>query len=131
MGSYIEVNDTLQITTEQGFPVSVLDLERHERRPITLAEVKGQVFSFRDKPGARFFLLDPVRVYLVHNTAGRWLFWGRIFVQSQTIEKKLDPKDSWTGEWTTSGTYKIVDIYEPDYQKLFSSREATVASGYD
>jgi hypothetical protein len=30
MGSNIELNDTLQITTEQGFP-DILDLERHKK----------------------------------------------------------------------------------------------------
>jgi len=32
MGSYIEFNDTLQLTTEQGFPAE-LDLEKHLQEP--------------------------------------------------------------------------------------------------
>lgn len=29
MGSHIELNDTLQITSEQGFPENVLNFEKH------------------------------------------------------------------------------------------------------
>ena len=126
MGSYIEVNDTLQITVDQGFPADILDLERHRQGKISFFDVKEQIFSFQRKPGARFFLLDPVRVYLVHNIDGRWLFWGRIFIQSQTISKAMTIDGRWSGAWETSGTYRIVDLYEPDYQALFSAREATV-----
>jgi hypothetical protein len=126
MGSYLEINDTLQITTEQGFPVEILNLERHLQTSITLDEVRDRVFSFHDKPGARIFHLDPVRVYIAHNIDGQWLFWGRAFIQSQTIAKKLNVNGVWTGEWVTSGTYRIVDLYEPDYQKTFTAREARV-----
>ena len=49
MGSLIELNDTLQITTEQGFPAE-LDLEKHKANPITLQDVKDKVFEFKDKP---------------------------------------------------------------------------------
>ena len=87
MGSFIELNDTLQITTEQGFPVDVLNLERHIQEPVTLEDVRGKSYSFIGKPRARIFQLDPVRVYYVHNIEGKWLFWGRIFIQSQTIQK--------------------------------------------
>ena len=34
MGSTIIFNDTLQITAEQGFPVQLLDLERHQANAI-------------------------------------------------------------------------------------------------
>ena len=44
MGNYIEVNDTLQITEQQGFPVDVFDLENHLKTPVTLEDVRGRVF---------------------------------------------------------------------------------------
>lgn len=131
MGSLLELNDTLQITAEQGFPVAVLDLERHRKEPITLDAVKGQVFSFQKKSKARFFQSDPVRVYLVQNTAGKWLFWGKAYIQSQTIAKRLDAQGNWVNEeWETSGTFIIADIYEPGYQEAFTRREAPPGLSY-
>ena len=57
MGSYIEVNDTLQITVAQGFPADVLDLARHQAAPIPLQAVAERTFSFRGKANARIFHL--------------------------------------------------------------------------
>ena len=37
MGSEIEMNDTLQITSEQGFP-SELDYEQHQNNPFTVKD---------------------------------------------------------------------------------------------
>lgn len=125
MGSMVEINDTLELTTDQGFPADVLDLQKHLKKPITLADVKDRIFSFKDKPAARIYQLDPVRVYYVHNINGKWLFWGRVFIQSETIYKKLDASGNWkAGDWLTSGTYKIIDVYNPDYQKKFTLHEA-------
>jgi hypothetical protein len=124
LGSPIELNDTLQITTEQGFPEDILNLTKHRETPITLNEVKGQLFTFKGKDGARLFHLDPVRVYLVHKLDGKWLFWGQALVQSQKIEKQLTQNGTWDGEWITSGTFTIKEIYEPDYQKIFTLRES-------
>ena len=131
MGSTIELNDTLQITTEQGFPRELLDLERHVNSPISLELVRDRVFKFCDKPNARFFQTDPVRVYLVHNINGKWLFWGRIYIQSQMISKQLESDGSWVeGKWLTSGSFKIVDLYPPDYQRIFTLREAPTGKSY-
>ncbi|NMH89917.1 hypothetical protein [Flavivirga algicola] len=125
MGSFVEINDTLQLTTEQGFPVHVFDLEKHQKTPITLKDVEGMVFEFKDKPSARIFQLDPVRVYFVHNIDGKWLFWGRVLIQSQHIQKVLNSDGSWDGEsWKTSGTYTILNVYDPEYQHTFTLNEA-------
>jgi len=131
MGSYVELNDTLQLTTEQGFHADLLDLERHRRDPITLGDVRNQTFEFHDKPSARIFQLDPVRVYYVHNIGGKWLFWGRVLIQSQTIEKALDASGAWSeGDWKTSGTYRILDLYAPNYQETFTRHEAPPDRNY-
>lgn len=125
MGSIIEINDTLQITADQGFPSTLLSLEKHLKEPITLSEVKGKVFSFAKKDRARIYQGDPVRVYLVQNIDGKWLFWGKIYIQSQTISKKLDAQGNWLADqWETSGTFIIVDLYEPLYQREFTIRES-------
>lgn len=125
MGSYIEINDTLQLTTEQGFPVDVFDLEAHRKKPVTLHDVEGKVFDFKNKPSARIFQLDPVRVFYVHNIDGKWLFWGHVLIQTQTIEKKINSEGSWIeGTWATSGTYTIEKIYDPEFQEVYTRNEA-------
>ena len=85
----------------------------------------------RTSPQPEFFQLDPVRVYYVHNIDGKWLFWGRVFIQSETIYKNVDAKGGWKeGDWLTSGTYKIIDIYDPKYQKAFTLHEAPADRNY-
>ena len=130
MGSPIELNDTLQITTEQGFPEDVLNLSRHQKTSIAIQEVQNQHFSFSNKDGARLFHLDPVRVYLVHKLDGKWLFWGQALIQSQKIEKKLSDKGIWDGDWVTSGTFIIKKIYDPEYQEIFTRNETPPGKSY-
>ena len=125
MGSYVEINDTLQLTEKQGFPVDIFDYDRHQKNPVRLEEVEGKVFSFQNKSSARLFLLDPVRVYFVQNIDGKWLFWGRILIQSQKIEKEFNEDGSWDGEsWKTSGTFTVLTVYDPEYQRTFTLNEA-------
>lgn len=131
MGSMVEINDTLQLTTEQGFPADLLDLKKHQKHPIKLGDVQDTILEFTGKPSARIFQLDPVRVYYVHNIKGKWLFWGRVFIQSETIYKNVDAKGKWKeGDWLTSGTYKIIDIYDPEYQRVFTLHEAPPDRNY-
>lgn len=125
MGSYIEINDTLQLTTEQGFPADVFNYESHKLNPVTLDHVKDRIFQFRDKPAARVFQLDPVRVYFVHNIEGKWLFWGHVLIQSVTVEKALALDGTWNGkDWKTSGSFRLSKVYDPEYQHWFTEREA-------
>lgn len=130
MGSNVEVNDTLQLTNDQGFPAAILNLTGHIQKPVTLSDVADKTFQFANKPGARLFHLDPVRVFLVHNIDGKWLIWGKVLIQSQTVHKELNTAGTWTGEWLTSGTYKIIDLYEPDYQRTFTRRESPPGKSY-
>ncbi len=131
MGTMIEVNDTLQLTAEQGFPAKLLDREKHCKKPVRPEAVAGRIFKFHDKPVRRIFQLDPVRVYFVQNIGGKWLFWGHVFIQSLTIAKRLAPDGSWKeDDWVTSGTFLITEIYEPDYQKEFTLREAPADRNY-
>jgi hypothetical protein len=117
MGSFVELNDTLQITTEQGFPEKFLNLEKHRKKPITLDVVKGKVFEFHNKPSARIFQISPTRCFLVHNINGKWLYWGKIIIIEQTIRGETRETQ------TTSGKFKIIEIYDPKYQEEITKHE--------
>lgn len=141
MGSIFDVNDTLEITTEQGFPADILNLERHQRDPITLDEVEGKVFHFTGKVNPRVFQLDPVRVFFYHNIptsdgGTKWLAWGEVLIQSLTIEKNPDAvhrskiNESDPSQWVTSGTYTILKIFDPEYQKIFTQHETPAGFSY-
>lgn len=129
MGTKIEFNDTLVITTEQGFPSDVFDLEKYVKNPVTIDSLQDKLFHFQ-KDEARFFHLDPCRVFLVQNIAGKWLHWGQIVIQSQTVEKVFDAQGQWQNEWKTSGTFKIVKVHAPDYQKLVTVNESPAGKSF-
>ena len=87
MGSLVENNDTLEITVAQGFPSDIFDLSKHLVTPVTIEEVGDRLFNFHDKPDRHIYQFDPVRVFLLQNINDRWLFWGKAYIQSQTISK--------------------------------------------
>lgn len=110
MGSYIEINDTLRITKEQGFPAE-LDLLTHLQDPYQLTDVEDKIFSFTSKPSIRIYKVPPVRNFLVEDVDGKWVYWGLCFIQS--IQH-----DYISGE--TSGTFKIVRLNTPEeMQQMF------------
>lgn len=129
MGSNIEVNDTLQLTREQGFPSEWLTLAAHLKDPCTAEKLKGKTFSF-NKEDARLFHLDPVRVFLVENIAGKWLFWGHALIQSQHLRKRNPGPDWKAGDWETSGTFIIAKIYAPEFQKLATINQSPPGKSY-
>ena len=104
MGTYIETNDTLQITREQGFPKE-LQYDRHLIKPFTADDFKDVIFEFKDKPNIRIYHRPPVRNFLVENINGKWLYWGLIHI----IEINHDYIKG-----TTSGKYKIIYINTPE-----------------
>lgn len=108
MGSYIEMNDTLQITKEQGFPEE-LNYKKHIKCPFTAEDFKDKIFEFQDKNNIRNYHMPPVRNFLVENINGKWLYWGLIHmleVQHDYVHKK------------TSGKFKIVYINTPEEMKM-------------
>lgn len=104
MGSIIEINDTLQITTYQGFP-SELKLEKHLENPYKAEEFADNIFEFHNKSGIRIYKLPPVRNFLVENRDGKWIYWGLIHVL-EVIHDNI--------EKATSGKYKIIYINTPE-----------------
>lgn len=107
MGSIIEINDTLQITKEQGFPEE-LNLEKHLQKPFKAEDFKEKIFEFRNKSGIRVYKSPTVRNFLVENREGKWIYWGLIHIteiQHDYVNK------------STSGKFKIIYIYTPEEMK--------------
>ena len=104
MGGFIELNDTLQITTKQGFPKE-LNLNKHLKKPFKSSDFKGKVFEFVNKPNIRIYQAPPVRVFLVHNINDIWLYWGLI----EMIEIRWDMVKK-----ISSGKFRIVKIFTPE-----------------
>jgi len=107
MGTFIETNDTLQITKEQGFPLE-LNLEIHLKNTITADVFSEKVFEFKDKPNIRIYQQPPVRNFLVENKDGKWIYWGLIHI----LEITHDYKNK-----TTGGKFKIIYINTPEEMK--------------
>ncbi|MDO8598589.1 MAG: hypothetical protein Q7S02_00605 [bacterium] len=104
MGSMVEINDTLQLTREQGFPAA-LDLEIHLKTPYTAEDFKEKVFEFKNKSGIRLYKAPPVRNFLVENRGGKWIYWGLVHVLEMTHHYENN---------STSGRFAITYIYTPD-----------------
>lgn len=107
MGSFIEINDTLQITKEQGFP-NELDYEKHCKQNFFASDFQGQIFEFHDKPSIRLYKLPPVRNFLVQNINGKWIYWGLVHILEITHDNLNQ---------TTSGKFKIIYINTPEEMK--------------
>ena len=120
MGSFIELNDTLQLTSEQGFP-SELELQKHLKKPFTAHDFTGRVFEFYGKPNMRIFHPAPTRCFLVHNINDKWLYWGHCHITEQTIHADTN---------TTSGKFIITQIYTPEHQHSMSRYEASAGNEF-
>lgn len=107
MGTSIEINDTLQITREQGFPPE-LDLDIHLKNKIIADNFTDKVFEFKNKPNIRIYHQPPVRNFLVENRDGKWIYWGLVHI----LEITHDYKNK-----TTSGKFKIIYINTPEEMK--------------
>lgn len=107
MGSFIEINDTLQITKEQGFPNELL-LEDHFKNPFKAEDFNSKIFEFKDKEGIRLYKIPPVRNFLVENRDGKWIYWGMIHITRIVYDYE---------KRTTSGKYKIIYINTPEEMK--------------
>ena len=110
MGSEIEINDTLKISKERGFPKE-LDFDNCN-------SFLGKEFEFWNE-GERLYHRPPTRVFLVEEIGGKWLYWGHALVISQTIEKEI-----------TKGRFKIIKIYNKEYQKQITIEESPESKSY-
>jgi hypothetical protein len=108
MGSTLRVNDTLQITPVQGFPVD-LDLARHLASPIAAADVADRIFAFSDKGGIRCFQQPPILNFLVENRDGMHVYWGLIAM--------IDVRHDYLAN-TTSGRFRIELLYLPEQMRM-------------
>lgn len=124
MGSYIELNDTLRITTEQGFPEDELDLKRHREAPLKANDFSDREFEFHDKSGARVYHPAPCRNFLVHYIDGKWLYWGKIVMLEQTINGESRETQK------TSGKYRITEIFDPNYQVEHTKHNSPPGKSY-
>lgn len=107
MGSFIELNDTLRITKEQGFP-DFLDINKHLESPYTMKDVDDKEFVFTSKDKIRVYQQPPVRNFLVEYIDAKWLYWGLCFI----TEIRHDYVNG-----VTSGKYKIVRLNTPEEMK--------------
>lgn len=108
MGSLFELNDSLVITREQGFP-GELKLETHLENPYKTEDFSNKVFEFKNKKDVRVYQAPPVRVFLVEKTeTGKWIYWGLVHILEVTsdYQNKL-----------TSGKFKIIHLYSPEQMK--------------
>ncbi len=112
MGSPIEINDTLKISKERGFP-ECISLDDHLAHPDKSFElVRGKVFDFWN-PDERLYPRLPTRAFLVEEISGDWLYWGHVHIREQTISANK-----------TRGKFEIVTVYDPLYQYLATLNEA-------
>ncbi|MBS3137676.1 hypothetical protein J4232_04540 [Candidatus Woesearchaeota archaeon] len=120
MGSAIEFNDTLQLTTEQGFPRELI-LAAHLKKSLTAADFEGKVFQFH-KQNMRLYHPAPTRVFLAHNIDGKWLHWGKVHILEQTIHAETQ---------STSGKFRIVQIYSLEFMKVKNKEDVDVDKQFD
>ncbi len=107
MGSFIEINDTLQLTSAQGFPKE-LNLEEHLKVSFSAENFKDKIFEFKNKPEIRVYKIPPVRNFLVENRNGKWIYWGLVHIVETTCDyiNKI-----------TSGKFKIIYVNSPEEMK--------------
>lgn len=104
MWSFIETNDTLQISKKQGFPKE-LNYEIHKDKPFDALTFQDKIYEFKDKKNIRIYQIPPVRNFLVENINWKWLYWWLIHI----LEVNHDYIN-----WLTSWKFKIIHIYSPE-----------------
>lgn len=107
MGSLIEINDTLQITKEQGFPAE-LKIEEHLKTPYQLKDFKDKIFEFKGKDKIRVYKAPPVRNFLVENINGKWIYWGLCHILQVTHDY---------ANQSSAGKFKIIYLNTPEEMK--------------
>ncbi len=94
----LTINDTLQLTAEQGFP-NKLELNAE--------------YSF-EKDKRRLYRLPPARVFLVHNKNGKWDYLGEALITQLTILPLVEK---------TIGKFKLVKLYSEEHRKVLNENQ--------
>ncbi len=68
-------------------------------------DFEGRVFEFKNKDGIRVYHAPPVRVFLVENRNGKWIYWGLVHVLEVVHDQVAR---------TTSGKFRIIYLYTPE-----------------
>jgi len=111
MGSPIKINDTLKISKERGFPNLVFEGDN--------SDFIGKEFNFWNA-GTRLYNVPPSNVLLVQEMRdGKWLYWGHAHIIEQTITQEK-----------TFGKFKIIKLYDSEYQKLVTINESPEGKSY-
>ena len=91
MGNFVEFNDTLQITTEQGFPADVLNLGEVNDTEAAFQRVKDVLFSFSGKSGQGFITSTPYGFVSSITLMGSGCFGGTRSSNPKRLASKLGP----------------------------------------
>ena len=105
MGSLIEINDTLKLKRDKGFPDNIKLGKKYH-------------FSINEK---RLFHLKPIRVFLVEEIGEMWNYIGHVFI----LELKIDAVQN-----ITSGFFEVVQLYSNEYRKFVNMFEPPKDKGF-
>jgi len=105
MGHVIEINDTLKLTRDAGFP----------QNPHL-----GSRYSFTVS-GRRLYNLSPTRVFLVEEVEGTWNYVGHALILEQTIDTLRDE---------TRGIFEVSLLYPRQYVESVNTFEPPVGRTY-
>jgi hypothetical protein len=106
MGSLIELNDTLKLKRNAGFPPDIRE---------------GAMYEFAID-GRRLYNLNPSRVFLVEEVDGKWNYVGHALILTQCIDTVNDK---------TTGRFQVTRVYPQDYVRLLNEFEPPMGRGYD
>ena len=101
MSSYIEKDDFLVLSKEEGFP-KVLDIEKHKISPIDFETIRDQVFEFKNVNKILYFSSEPVNIPFGEVKDNNYIFWGQISL--------LELKHNYVNN-TSSGKFKITMLF--------------------
>jgi hypothetical protein len=113
-----EINDTLNLTCEHGFPSDLKFRDNLRDHAKVLRNFIGKEYGFF-RPGLRLFHDRDTRSWLVHNINGKWLYWGH----ARVLEQRLV-------NGNTEGVYSIAKIYDPISQLITTLNEAPEGKSY-
>lgn len=119
MGDIIEISSELKISKQRGFPKDLV-LEDYTKDPKKYQEIfkEDGVIPFWNK--GEIVYHPKTRIYLVEEMPNDLcLFWGCVEIKRQTITENR-----------TDGVYKIIKLYDPEYQKILTIGRSPEGKSY-